>query len=31
MGLDRVVAIVPPENVASIGLIEKLGLSLAER
>ena len=31
MGLDRVTAIVSPENVASIGLIEKLGLSLAER
>ena len=31
MGLDRVTAIVSPENVASIGLIEKLGLSLGER
>ena len=31
MGLDRVTAIVSPENLASIGLIEKLGLSLAER
>jgi len=31
MGLERVTAIVSPENTASIGLIEKLGLSLAER
>ncbi len=31
MRLDRVAAIVSPENIASIGLIEKLGLSLAER
>lgn len=31
MGLDRVTAIVSPENAASIGLIEKLGLSLVER
>lgn len=30
-GLERVTAIVSPENVASIGLIEKLGLSPAER
>jgi ribosomal-protein-alanine N-acetyltransferase len=31
MGLDRVTAIVSPENAASIGLIDKLGLSFAER
>ena len=31
IGLERVTAIVSPENTASIGLIEKLGLSLAER
>lgn len=31
MGLPRVTAIVSPENAASIGLIEKLGLSLTER
>ena len=30
-GLDRVTAIVSPENAASIGLIEKLGLAFAER
>ena len=30
-GLDRVTAIVSPENAASIALIERLGLSLAER
>jgi RimJ/RimL family protein N-acetyltransferase len=31
LGLDRVTAIVSPENGASIGLIEKLGMSFAER
>jgi RimJ/RimL family protein N-acetyltransferase len=31
MGLERVTAIVSPGNAASIGLTEKLGLSLAER